>query len=266
MDAAAIRLALARRGWVRLPPLAGLEEWCAAVRPLAARLEGDPGLRRRWLRHGGSWFAGVSVLPNDAAGAVPGGPALPAPLLELLAALVRRPVRLDRGQLSVVHPGYPRRDGSESEAAFRYRRERAAAHVDGLLPSGPERRRVIGECHGFILGIALSAPHPAAAPLTVWEGSHELMRRSLGRAVAARPAADWRGADVTEAYHQARREAFARCPRVEIAARPGQAVLLHRLVLHGIGRWAAPEEIGEPRRVVYFRPELFDAAGWLTAP
>ena len=77
-------------------------------------------------------------------------------------------------QLSVIYPGYPRKDPDESEQAHRYRRLHDAAHVDGLLPVGPARRRHLREPHGFILGLPLN--RVSASPLVVWEGSQQVMQ------------------------------------------------------------------------------------------
>jgi hypothetical protein len=57
------------------------------------------------------------------------------------AARVAGPLPLHRAQVSVTYPGYPAPDPEESDAAHRFRRDRDAAHLDGLLPVGPEKRR-----------------------------------------------------------------------------------------------------------------------------
>lgn len=245
----------AARGWARLGPVPGLRDWVAAVRPLAVRLA--EAHRAEWLRCGGTWFAGVNLLPNDAAGAVPGGPPLPG----ALSAAVRALTGLsgwdwEPAQVSVVHPGYPRPSEGESEAAFRFRRDRDAAHVDGLLPVGPTRRRHLREHHGFILGIPLTATGPGASPLVVWEGSHLLLGAAFARALAGREPTDWAGIDLTDAYHAARRAAFATWPRVALPAVPGEATLLHRHMLHGVAPWEAGAEApAEGRMIAYFRPD-----------
>ncbi len=43
--------------------------------------------------------------------------------------------------------------------------------------------------------------------------------------------------DITDAYTAARKRVFETCPRVALPGRPGQAVLLHRLSLHGVAPW-----------------------------
>lgn len=108
---------------------------------------------------------------------------------------------------------------------------------------------------------------PQAAPLTVWEGSHHMMRAALRQAFAGIPAARWGEVDVTEAYQTARREVFARCPRVLLPARPGEATLLHRLTIHGVAPWG-PAGTAPPmgRIIAYFRPQLDSVEEWLTRP
>jgi hypothetical protein len=164
--------------------------------------------------------------------------------------------------------GYPQPWEGETEAAFRYRRDRDAAHVDGLRRVMPGRRRLLGETHGFILGIPLTETRPDAAPFVVYEGSHELMRRALAARLKGIPAERWAEEDVTEVYTEARREAFETCPRVPVAARPGQAYVAHRLVLHGVAPWGdSPETV--PRVIAYFRPDPFPGqlpGWWLERP
>jgi hypothetical protein len=173
----------------------------------------------------------------------------------------------DAAQVSICFPGYPRPWEGESEAAFRYRRDRDAAHVDGIRRVDPGRRRRLGEVHAFILGIPVAQTPPDAAPFTVYEGSHEIMRRALCARLAGIDPADWPDQDITETYHAARREAFETCPRVPLHAGPGEAYLVHRLVLHGVAPWAAGGGT-DPRVIIYFRPELpgRDPNDWLMRP
>jgi hypothetical protein len=176
---------------------------------------------------------------------------------------------LHRAQVSVIWPGYPRPRAGEGAAAFQYRLRRDAAHVDGLLPVGSGRRRKLRERHAWILGLPLTEADEGASPLVVWEGSHHVMRRAFGTALAGCPPRDWGEVDLTETYHAARRAVFATCPRVAVHARPGAAYLLHRMTLHGVAPWqegaTAPPE---GRMVAYFRPELPDTASalWLNLP
>ena len=252
--------ALAGPGWVRLPFDPAVLAWVRAALPLATKAIAAPD--GDW-RCGGTWFPGVDALPNDEAGAVAGVP-LPESLRSPL------PIRVGqwhRAQLSALRPGYPRPDPDESEAAFRFRRDRDAAHVDGVLAIGPLKRRMIREPHGFILGLPLTEADPGAAPLVVWEGSHEILRRAFAAALAPHPPATWPEIDLTEVYQAARREVFATCRRVALAARPGEALLLHRLILHGMAPWADGAEADPLGRVnAYFRPELPSAEDWITRP
>ena len=210
----------------------------------------DPG---PW-RHGGTWAVGLDALANGADGSV-GGVPLSGPWGELIDP----PEAWHRAQLSTTRAGYPGRDADESDAAHRFRRDRDAAHVDGLLPVGPARRRFLREPHAFILGIPLT---PAAvSPLVVWPGSHRIIGAALARAVADRPDLSPGDVDLTDAYAAARRACLAACPREPVLLMPGQAVLLHRHLLHGVAPW--DDAIAQDRRIVaYFRPQTTHAR-WL---
>jgi hypothetical protein len=61
-----------QRGWCAFDHDPVLAAWVEAVRPVAEATLHDPDLRARWLRCGGTWFAGVNALGNNASGAVPG--------------------------------------------------------------------------------------------------------------------------------------------------------------------------------------------------
>lgn len=255
------------RGWARFPRDAALADWLRYATPAALAVANDPVQRDLWLRHQGTWFAGVNALGNDASGAVAGS----GPLRGLAVDFIARElgfdaVDWDAGQVSVVYPGYPERSATESEAAHRFRLNRDAAHVDGLIAEGPEKRRMIREPHGFVLGIPMTETGPDASPMVIWEGSHQVMRRAF-REVLTGPPADWSQVDVTEAYQAARRLCFETCPRVEVHAQPGEAYVFHRLALHGVAPWRAGATAPDAGRVIaYFRPEVSDIASWLNAP
>lgn len=255
------------RGWFKLSHDPVLAAWVERVRPLANDLLEDPALRAAWLRCGGTWFAGVNVLENDPTGAVPmkGVPPLGGEAVQFVAeALGLTRIDWDPAQVSICLPGYPRPWDQESEAAFRYRLKRDAAHVDGVLPRGPDRRRHLGEAHAFVLGIPLNDTPPDAAPLVVWEGSHEVMRQAFLTRLEGVDPRDWSEEDVTDAYTAARRKVFEICPRVPVHARPGEAYVVHRLALHGVAPWTA--EAGPPRSIAYFRPDSgsgADQSWWL---
>jgi len=242
-------------GWQRLGPDPAIHAWADAAR--VAALEVLQSSTEAW-RSGGTWFVGVDALPNGADGSV-GSTRFPWDVLPL------RPEPLHRAQLSVIRPGYPQPSPDESPAAFAYRQTRDAAHLDGLLPIGPEKQRMVKEPHGWILGLPLNdAP---AAPLTVWEGSHLVLRAALLAALEAHPPESWGEVDLTEAYQNARRTVFATCPRREVPVQPGEATLLHRLTLHGVAPWRPGDRAPpEGRMIAYLRPMLPSVAAWLAEP
>ena len=217
---------------------------------------------------GGTWFAGVNALPNDCAGAVAGSKPLSGVAIEFInSSLGLSGFDWDKGQVSVCYPGYPQPMDTETPAAFRYRRYRDAAHVDGLLPEGPNRRRHLREYHGFVLGIPMVEFSDDASPFVVWEGSHEIIRLAARARFGDLPPDQWGEEDITEAYHQARQRVFDTCKRVEVSARPGEAFITHRLILHGVATWGASATAGEDGRMIcYFRPDIGGPIEWLTAP
>lgn len=251
------------RGWQVFDPEPAVTAWVDAARGAAQSALDDPVLREKWLRHGGTWFVGVDVLGNDADGRLGAGPPLAGAARE--AAVRATGVSdLHKGQVSVTYPGYPRRDAGETEAAHRFRLTRDAAHLDGLLPVGPTRRRMLREYHAYILGLPLTVADAGAAPLVVWEGSHKILRAGLEDALAGIDPECWPDIDLTEAYHAARRKIFETCTRRKINAAPGAAILLHRMVLHGVAPWedgAQADPMG--RTIAYFRPEFPDRADYL---
>lgn len=227
-----------------------VRRWAGAARDAATRIAGDPDVQAQNLRHGKTWFVGVDVLPNDAHGAVNGVP-LEGPWQGCVPDLP-----FHAAQVSIIYPGYPVRDADQSDANHRYRIDRAAAHVDGLLPEGPQRRRFAREFHAYILGIPLNPV--SASPTVVWPGSHVIMEAALRDAIGSRPIGK---VDVTDAYHAARRDVFERCRPVPIVAGVGQSYLIHRFALHGTAPWQGPA--GPGRMVAFFRPEFPDPADWL---
>jgi hypothetical protein len=254
------------RGFLAFPAEEAVRRWAEHARPAAAAAARDPALAH-WLRCGGTWFVGVDALPNDAEGRVAGGPALTGAAMDVLAGELGLSLPLHRAQVSICYPGYPKPSAEESEAAFRFRLNRDAAHVDGLLAEGPGKGRHLREPHAYVLGLALTSQPAGAAPLTVWEGSHLIMRRMFEAVLGHHPPGAWREIDLTAPYQEARRAAFAQCKRIELPAAPGEAVLLHRHLLHGVAPWT--EEAGaseDGRMVAYFRPEVQILGDWLSAP
>jgi hypothetical protein len=177
------------------------------MRPIAR----DPAVQAANLRHGNTWFVGVDALPNTPDGAIGDVPLMGA-WRDAVPALP-----LHRAQVSIIYPGYPKQDVGESDANHRYRLNRAAAHVDGLLPVGPQKRRFAMEYHAYILAIPLSKV--AAAPPVVWEGSQTIMQRALREAIGD---ADPSQVDITDAYQAARREVFDCCPKFRSISQKGR--------------------------------------------
>jgi hypothetical protein len=201
---------------------------------------------------------GLDLLPNDATGRV-GGVDLPWADL----GLVCEP--LHRAQLSTIHPNYPQPSIEESATAYAFRLNRDAAHLDGLLPIGADRHRMVKEPHAWILGLPLNVSD--ASPLVVWQGSHLILQEALREAFAPYPPATWGDVDVTQAYTAARRRIFETCPRIALPVRPGEATLLHRLTLHGVAPWAAGATAPpEGRIIAYFRPLMGSVQDWLLLP
>lgn len=139
-------------GCLTFAPSAASIRWAKAAYEAGSAIAQDPEQQRRHLRHGNTWFVGVDALPNDAAGQIGGAP-FDGPWAKALPWTGP----LHRAQLSIIYPGYPVRDAGQSEANHRFRADRFAAHMDGLLPEGPERRRFAREFHAYILGIHLNA-------------------------------------------------------------------------------------------------------------
>lgn len=243
---------MVKAGYRIYPTDPAVVRWAAAAHHKACEIASDPDTRLANLRHGETWFVGVDALPNAADGSVAG-----VPLLGPWQRDIVPPKHWHRAQLSIVFPGYPGRDDDESAANHRYRVIRHAAHVDGLLPQGAARRRYLKEPHAFILGLPLNASD--ASPLMVWPGSHHIM----GEAFAdLRATQDPTSVDVTDLYQSARRCVFDQIEPVPVSVVPGQAVLLHRHLLHGVAPWAADAQAPpEGRMIAYFRPQ-FSGLKW----
>ena len=243
-------------GFVTFAADPDIADWAGHARIAGIKAASSPDLAK-WLVCGGTWFVGVDALPNDEYGRIGESGPIKGQAINVVERLYGHVPQLHCAQVSVTYPGYPKPREGEGSAAFRYRLNRDAAHVDGVRAVGPDRRRVIDEPHAWILGTALSDASPDAAPLVVWKGSHIIMRDALQRAVAARDPANWHKVDVTESYQAARREVFETCARIELPLQPGQAVLLHRLVLHGVAPWAdGASAAPEGRMIAYFRPHM----------
>jgi hypothetical protein len=249
--------AFAVNGWVVLPQDPRVQDWVAAAQPAARRVLDDPAMRARCMRHGQTWFAGVDAFPNASDGSI-GGVALAGPW----ERLVETPAHWHRGQLSVVYPGYPGRDDGESDAAHRFRRDRDAAHLDGLLAEGPLKSRYLKEPHAFILGLPLTPMTTADGAFTVWDGSHRVIGDAFRATLSRVPPEDQPMQDVTAVYTAARKRVFDSLPRRVVVAAPGEAILVHRMAIHGTAPWREPQR-GTERMIVWFRPLLPSVKAWL---
>jgi hypothetical protein len=234
----------------------GLNHWADAALKVACEVATDPMIRSTNMRHAETWFVGVDALPNAPDGSVSG-----VPLTGVWRDHVAAPEVWHAAQISIVYPGYPLRDANESEANHRYRLSRHAAHVDGLLPEGPQRRRYLKEPHAFILGLPLNRSD--ASPLMVWPDSHRIMGAAFETLCHAD---DPMNVDVTEVYQSARRRVFEQIEPQAVVAEPGQAILLHRHLLHGVAPWDADAQAPQEGRIIaYLRPQ-FTALEWVRAP
>lgn len=239
------------QGWQLIDHHPAIAAWAKAAHALA--LETLASRPEPW-RCGGTWLVGVDALPNTAFGAVPGA-AFPWDALPLT------PEPLHPAQLSVIKPGYPQPSPTESEPAFKYRLNRDAAHLDGLILQ-PDGARMMQEPHHWILGIPLNMSD--ASPLVVWDGSHLVLRAALACALAPFAPADWAKVDLNPAYQAARRDIFATCTRRSLPVRTGQATLLHRQTLHGVAPWQPGDTAPADGRIIaYFRPQMASVQAWL---
>lgn len=254
------------RGWVLFDRDDRVQDWIDRYRAdiLATR---DAPENALWHRYGGTWFAGVNVLPNDPLGRIGDGPPLTGAAVDFAAsALPFGRLPLDRAQVSICKPGYPEPMPGESDAVFAFRRDRDAAHLDGLLKHGSDRRRFLKEMHGYILGLPITKVGAGAAPFSIWEGSHRLIGDWLRDMLGDLPTEAWGDIDLTAGYQAIRRTVFETCRRVEITAAPGQAYLVHRHAIHGMARWREGAEAeAEGRVIVYFRPPVETPTTWLAA-
>lgn len=255
------------QGWCRFPQDPALAAWVRNTLSAARKTVTAPE-NAQWHRCGGTWFAGVNVLPNNKHGAVEDGPPIGGQAVDFIRDNLDLGVfEWDHAQVSVCYPGYPKPMAEESKTAFGYRLNRDAAHVDGFAREGPERRRFLREHHSFLLGIPMVETCGTASPLVVWDGSHEIVRTTFQKIYEDLPPERWADIDVTERYHEVRRKIFATCRRVMVSARPGEAYLVHRLALHGMAPWDEAASAGQDgRMVVYFRPATGGPHEWLHWP
>ena len=122
----------------------GLANWVRHILP-TARQSRFENAHQQWLRCGETWFVGVNVLPNDTDGGIEGGPSLTGMAVDFLRDQLKvTPLEWEAAQVSIVYPGYPKSMTGESDAAFRFRRDKYAAHIDGILPEGDKHGGRVG--------------------------------------------------------------------------------------------------------------------------
>lgn len=250
------RLLRVSEDWRRFPVDPQIAQWAMAADKVATSVLQDPAHVGQY-RYQNTWFVGVDALPNKPDGSIAGVP-LKGAVIDHLGHS-----HWHQAQLSVTFPHYPRPADGESAGQHAFRKNRDAAHVDGLLPHGARRRRHLIEPHAFILGLPLN--DIAHSPLVVWQGSAAIMRAAFDRALSPYDPESWAQIDLTEIYQSARKRCFEQCARVALPAKPGEALLINRLTLHGVAPWDDSAPCPQGRRIAYFRPELEDVAQWIDA-
>jgi len=135
------------------------------------------------------------------------------------------------------------------------------------LPIGEDRRRYLREHHHYVLGIPMVEASEGAAPFVIWRSSHKIVKAALSAVLEKQDESLWNNIDLTETYQQARRNIFEQCERVELPLKPGQAVIAHRLSLHGSAPWETDASAGDDGRMIcFFRPPTLTATDWLRTP
>ena len=252
-----------QHGWCKFAFDDELYRWVEHVLPAAANCL-TAKENEHWWRYQDTWFVGVNALPNDASGAVDGGPRFSGTAQRFMQQLGLSTNQMDRAQISTCFPGYPKAASDESQALHSYRLNRDAAHVDGLLKEGPERNRFAREHHEYILLIPLTEVDVGAAPVVVWNESHLIMKEALIAAFDDIAREQWTTTAVTEPYQVARKKVFEQCQRLELNVKPGEAVLAHRLLLHGTSPWQSHAKAGKHGRMLcFFRPQNLTMEQWL---
>lgn len=254
-------------GWLHFKFDSHLLDWVNHALPYAREAVASPS-NAHWRRCGGTWFVGVNLLPNDQQGRIGDS----GPISGEAISFLRRnfdflSVALDKAQISVCYPEYPKPSTSESESSYRYRLRRNGAHIDGLHALGSDRRRYLKEHHAFVLGIPMSEFSADAAPPMVWECSHEAVRSAFAELYSHIPHEKWSELDVTNRYHALRKEIFERCSQRTLRLQKGECFLIHRLALHGIAKWSEQASADpDGRMICYFRPQFANPQDWLCAP
>lgn len=262
-ELAQVRTDYYQKGWCVFDYECAVQDWVdSTINEARAVVELDQN--KHWLRHGETWFAGVNVLNNDPQGAVPNGIQLDCRALDFIKRLNGKPTALDRGQISICYPGYPKPSSLESEVAYSYRLNRDAAHLDGVLKEGGER--FLKEYHDYILAIPMVEADQHASPFVLWSQSHSIVQARLRDALQNYPVETWADIPIQEVYQSLRKDIFKACERVEVHLKVGQVLLAHRLILHGTAPWRSNAAASKDGRMIcFFRPASLDIEQWLSA-
>ena len=230
------------------------------------------------FRCGNTWFVGVNFLGNDKTASLNGACFEGIPVTEIKSYFGHNIKYWDEAQVSICWPNYPLQSDNETHNAFNFRVNRYAAHVDGILPFGREKRRFLKDPHAFIFGIPITYCDYKTAPVVVWEGSHLIMREAFKRTYNASDSKNWDKIDVTNVYQKARSRVFETCQMKRLYVNLGESYLIDRLAVHGIAPWEPREpkkngvstkdiknqpEIKNGRAVIYFRPSFDITSDWI---
>ena len=230
------------------------------------------------FRSGSTWFAGVNFLDNGSEGDINGASFSSELWSEIYGKFGHGIKYWDTAQVSIFWKGYPKKDQSETEKAFKYRLKKYSAHVDGLIPIGSKKRRFAKEFHAFILGIPIMNNRIDSAPLVVWEGSHIIFRNLFRKLYTGLSKKKVSKLDVTEIYQKYRRKVFSTCTFRKVVSQKNQPYILDRHLLHGVIPWNETVNISPMsyqndvfrlnpmfgRIVVYFRPSYKNSIDWVT--
>ena len=253
-----------QNSWVVFDQDKAMVDWANEARKSVKKNLSSKVIDKKQLRCGDTWFVGVNFLENNWSGTI-GNVAFNGGAVK---AILQRYKELfdewDKAQVSICFQGYPKKNESETEASFNYRKTHFGAHVDGILPVGKPKRRYAKEHHSFIFGVPLVHYNDSAAPIVVWEGSHHIIRNFLVKKLSSTPSNLWEHEDITKIYNEARREVFLKCKQKQIVVPVGGSYLLHRLALHGVLPWGEKGDSDkEGRMIAYFRPLLNQSRFWL---
>ncbi len=264
------------KGWCFLSKDIHTCRWIDAVKERICKKFEHAEYENEDFKSGFTWFAGVNFLANGPSGGVDGVPFSLKLWSELSTKFGSGIKYWDAGQVSICWRGYPKKDPLETEKSFKYRLNRFASHVDGLIPLGTKKRRFVNEFHAFILGIPIVNNRLDSAPLVVWEGSHVIFRNMFGKVFLNIPETEFCDMDLTEIYQQYRRKVFLTCRPKQVVPANNQLYILDRHLLHGVTPWKLDNDLAkwhyegqfgvnplQGRIVVYFRPSYKDPIDWI---